>query len=89
MIRGGYNVYPREIEEVICQIPEVSETAVIGISHEDPGEAIAACVAFKDGVHLDHDAVRIFVKERVTPYKYHRLLKYGKIPFPRADRERF
>ena len=47
VIRGGYNVYPREIEEVMYQIPEILEVAVFGIPHEDFGEEVAAMVVLQ------------------------------------------
>jgi long-chain acyl-CoA synthetase len=75
VIRGGYNVYPREIEEVIYQIPQILEVAVIGVPHEDLGEELAAVVVLKEGAKLDPDAIRDYVKERVAPYKYPRIIK--------------
>ena len=49
IIRGGYNVYPREIEEVIYEHPAVRECAVIGVAHDELGEEVGAAVALKDG----------------------------------------
>ena len=49
IIRGGYNVYPREIEEVLYEHPAVREAAVIGIPHDEYGEEVAAAVRLKDG----------------------------------------
>lgn len=72
IIRGGYNVYPREIEEVLYEHPAVAEAAVIGIRHQTHGEEIAAAVAVKPGHDLDPDELRAFAKERVAPYKYPR-----------------
>ncbi len=72
IIRGGYNVYPREIEEVLYEHPAVAEAAVIGIDHPELGEDVAAAVALKPGASATADEVRAFVKERVAPYKYPR-----------------
>ena len=49
IIRGGYNVYPREIEEVLYEHPAVREAAVIGVPHDELGEEVGAAVALKDG----------------------------------------
>ena len=49
IIRGGYNVYPREIEEVLYEHPAVREAAVVGVPHESLGEEVGAAVALKDG----------------------------------------
>jgi long-chain acyl-CoA synthetase len=72
IIRGGYNVYPREIEEVLYEHPAVREAAVIGIPHDELGEEVAAAVAIKDGEDVDEDALRSYVKEHVASYKYPR-----------------
>jgi long-chain acyl-CoA synthetase len=70
IIRGGYNVYPREIEEVLYQHPAVAEAAVIGIAHADLGEEVGAAVALR--AEATPDEIREFVKERVAAYKYPR-----------------
>ena len=49
IIRGGYNVYPREIEEVIYEHPAVREAAVVGVPHDELGEEVGAAVALKEG----------------------------------------
>jgi long-chain acyl-CoA synthetase len=74
IIRGGFNVYPREIEEVIYEHPAVREAAVIGIPHESLGEEIAAAVALKDGAEATEAELRDFVKGRVAAYKYPRTI---------------
>jgi long-chain acyl-CoA synthetase len=72
IIRGGYNVYPREIEEVLYAHPAVAEVAVIGISHHHLGEEVGAAVALRSGVTVGVEELREFVKERVAAYKYPR-----------------
>src|SRR5919106_2145612 len=72
IIRGGYNVYPREIEEVIYEHPAVREAAVLGIPHPDLGEEVGACIALKDGAEADEADVRDFVRSQVAAYKYPR-----------------
>jgi long-chain acyl-CoA synthetase len=72
IIRGGYNVYPREIEEVLYEYPAVAEAAVIGIPHASLGEEIAAVVALKPGVADTPENIRDFVKQQLAAYKYPR-----------------
>ncbi|MBV8293234.1 MAG: AMP-binding protein, partial [Mycobacterium sp.] len=74
IIRGGYNVYPREIEEVLHEHPGVAEAAVIGIPHESLGEEVAAAVALKKGAAVTPDELRDYVKAQVAAYKYPRLV---------------
>ncbi|WP_125611567.1 long-chain-fatty-acid--CoA ligase [Specibacter cremeus] len=76
ILRSGYNVYPREIEEVLYEHPAVAEAAVVGRVDELHGEEIVAVVTLKADAGADHDAVsaaiREFVKERVAAYKFPR-----------------
>ncbi len=72
IIRGGYNVYPREIEEVIYEHPAVREAAVVGVPHDELGEEVGAAVALKEGEELSEDELRDYVKENVAAYKYPR-----------------
>ena len=72
VIRGGFNVYPREIEEVLYEHPAVAEAAVIGIPHATLGEEIGAAAALKPGASATPDELRAFVKARVAAYKYPR-----------------
>jgi long-chain acyl-CoA synthetase len=72
IIRGGYNVYPREIEEVLHEHPAVAEVAVIGIPHASLGEEVGAAVALKPGASATPDELRSFTRDRVAAYKYPR-----------------
>lgn len=72
IIRGGYNVYPREVEEVLYEHPAVAEAAVIGIKHADLGEEIGAAVALKRGAHAEVGELKAFVRDRLAAYKYPR-----------------
>jgi long-chain acyl-CoA synthetase len=74
VIRGGFNIYPREIEEVLYEHPAVREAAVIGVKDERLGEEVAAAVSLKPGATASPDEIRTFVKERVAAYKYPRLV---------------
>jgi long-chain acyl-CoA synthetase len=72
IIRGGFNVYPREIEEVIYEHPDVAEAALIGLPHDELGEEIGAAVVLKPGAEATADDIKAFVKARVAAYKYPR-----------------
>jgi long-chain acyl-CoA synthetase len=72
IIRGGFNVYPREIEEVFYEHPAVLEAAVVGLPHPRHGEEVGAAVALKPGASATPEELREFVKERVAAYKYPR-----------------
>ena len=72
IIRGGYNVYPREIEEVLYEHPAVAEAAVVGVPHGELGEEVGAAVTLKEGESVDEDTLRDFIKEQVAAYKYPR-----------------
>ncbi len=74
IIRGGYNVYPREVEEALYEHEAVAEVAVIGVPHDDLGEEVGAAVALKKGQSVDEDELREFAKERLAAYKYPRHL---------------
>jgi long-chain acyl-CoA synthetase len=72
IIRGGYNVYPREIEEVMHEHPAVAEVAVIGMPHPELGEEVGAAVALKPGASATPEELRAFARDRVAAYKYPR-----------------
>ena len=72
IIRGGYNVYPREIEEVLYEHPAVAEAAVVGIPHPTHGEEVAAAVVLKPGAQATPAELQAFCRERVAAYKYPR-----------------
>ena len=72
IIRGGYNVYPREIEEVLYEHPAVVEAAVVGVPDESLGEEIGAAVVLRPGANVTEDEIREFVKGQVAAYKYPR-----------------
>ncbi|MGW0323858.1 long-chain-fatty-acid--CoA ligase [Nocardia sp. NPDC003183] len=72
IIRGGYNVYPREIEEVLYEHPEITQAAVIGIADAHLGEEIVAAVALRVGATTTGEQIQEFVRDRVAAYKYPR-----------------
>jgi len=72
IIRGGYNVYPREVEEVLFEHPSVREAAVVAVPDADLGEEVGAAIALSEGASADADELRDYVKEQVANYKYPR-----------------
>ena len=72
IIRGGYNVYPREIEEVLYEHPAVVEAAVVGIPDPTMGEEVGAAVVVRPGAGVTADDLREYVKGQVAAYKYPR-----------------
>ncbi len=74
IIRGGFNVYPREIEEVLYEHPAVAEAAVVGIPHESLGEEIGAAVALKPDTSATPEELIAHVKPLVAAYKYPRIV---------------
>ena len=75
IIRGGYNVYPREIEEVLLTHPDVSLAAVVGVPHDSHGEEIKAYVILNDGASVTPDELVAWGKEQMAAYKYPRLVE--------------
>ncbi|OZI71137.1 malonate--CoA ligase [Bordetella genomosp. 12] len=69
IISGGYNVYPKEIESVIDDMPGVAESAVIGVPHPDFGEAVVAVVVPKPQARLDAEAMQQALKARIANFK--------------------
>ncbi|KNX38911.1 long-chain-fatty-acid--CoA ligase [Luteipulveratus halotolerans] len=75
IIRGGYNVYPREVEEVLYEHPDVVEAAVVGVPHEHYGEEVKAFVVLAPETSATPDELRAFTQERVAAYKYPRTVE--------------
>jgi long-chain acyl-CoA synthetase len=78
--RGGYNVYPREVEEILYAHPAVAEAAVFGVPDAMYGEEVAALVTLKDRASATADELRDYVKEQIAAYKYPRIIRFGTIP---------
>ncbi|MDN5766712.1 MAG: long-chain fatty acid--CoA ligase [Humibacillus sp.] len=72
ILRGGLNVYPREVEEVLYTHPDVLEAAVVGVPDDLLGEEVAAAVALRPGSTATVEEVQEFVKDRIAAYKYPR-----------------
>jgi long-chain acyl-CoA synthetase len=77
IIRGGYNVYPRELEEVLYEHPAILEAAVVGVPHESLGEEVGAVVVLKDGESAGVEEIRDYMKQRVAAYKYPRVVWFA------------
>jgi long-chain acyl-CoA synthetase len=72
IIRGGYNVYPREVEEVLYSHPAVSEAAVLGVPDDRLGEEVMAVVSLRPGAQTDADELVAYCREHLAAYKYPR-----------------
>jgi long-chain acyl-CoA synthetase len=77
ILRGGYNVYPREVEEVLYAHEGILEAAVIGVSHESLGEEVKAVVVPRPDSGLTREAVIDWCKERLAAYKYPRIVEFS------------
>ena len=75
IIRGGFNVYPREVEEVMMTHPAVSLAAVIGVPHDSHGEEVKAFVILKEGAEASEEEIITWCKENMAAYKYPRLVE--------------
>jgi fatty-acyl-CoA synthase len=69
IIRGGENIYPREIEDVLFTHPSVAEVAVVGIPNDRWGEVVAAFVRPAPGDTIDQAKLRAYCRDRLAPYK--------------------
>lgn len=76
IIRGGFNVYPREVEEVLYAHPAVAEAAVIGVKHESHGEEVKAVLSLKAGHRATAEEIIAYCKEKLAAYKYPRLVEF-------------
>ncbi|MEX2373890.1 MAG: long-chain fatty acid--CoA ligase [Dehalococcoidia bacterium] len=76
ILRGGFNVYPREVEEVLYQHPAVAEAAVLGIPDAEHGEEVKAVIALKAGQQATSEEIIAYCKEHVAAYKYPRIVEF-------------
>ncbi|MEW2356482.1 long-chain fatty acid--CoA ligase [Spirillospora sp. NPDC029432] len=76
IIRGGFNVYPRELEEVLMTHPDVSLAAVVGVPHDSHGEEIKAYVIRKPDATVTEDELVAWGKEQFAAYKYPRIVEF-------------
>ncbi|HUR20289.1 MAG TPA: fatty acid--CoA ligase, partial [Vicinamibacterales bacterium] len=75
VLRGGMNVYPREIEDVLMQHPSVSQAAVLGVPDDRLGEEIKAFIVLKPGVAMEADDLIAWSKTQLAAYKYPRTIE--------------
>jgi long-chain acyl-CoA synthetase len=76
IIRGGYNVYPREVEEKMIEHPDISLVAVIGVPHEQYGEEIMAFIILNEGATCTVEDIIAWTKSRLANYKYPRYIRF-------------
>ncbi len=76
VIRGGYNVYPREVEEVLYSHPAIREAAVVGCPDERLNEEVAAIIALAPGASLEPAELSGWLAERLSPYKVPRIYEF-------------
>jgi malonyl-CoA/methylmalonyl-CoA synthetase len=81
IISGGFNVYPREVEDVLAAHPAVAEAAVVGLPSDEWGEEVVAAVVLATGADADADALRTWCRERLAAYKCPRQVRFvGALP---------
>ena len=76
ILRNGYNVYPREVEEVLAKHPDVAICAVFGVSHESHGQEIMAAVVLREGSEVTASELIAFTQEHVAAYKHPRRIEF-------------
>ena len=76
IIRGGENIYPKEIEEFIYTHPKVSDVQVIGVPDEQYGEEIMACIILKDGENMTEDEMRSYIAANMARHKVPRYIDF-------------
>jgi fatty-acyl-CoA synthase len=76
VIRGGENIYPREVEEFLYRMPQVQDVQVVGVPDQKYGEELCAWVIVRPGQSLDEDAVRAFCKGQIAHYKVPRYIRF-------------
>jgi long-chain acyl-CoA synthetase len=74
IIRGGYNVYPREVEELLYEHPAIREAAVVGVPHPEWGEEVGAAIVLEPGTEAAPEEISAWVRERIAAYKYPRVV---------------
>ena len=76
MIRGGENIYPREIEEFLRSHPKISDVAVYGVPHQKLGEEVAAAIRLKQGESATHEEIMAFCKGQIASFKIPRYIQF-------------
>ena len=76
IIAGGYNIVPREVEEVLFMHPKIMEAAVVGVPHPKRGETVKAYIVKKEGVELTQEEVDAWCRENLAPYKVPKMYEF-------------
>jgi long-chain acyl-CoA synthetase len=76
IVASGYNVYPREVEEVLFEHPDVAEAVAIGVPDDYRGEAVKAFVVKRSGAKTTEEEILAFCRERLAPYKAPRMVEF-------------
>lgn len=84
IITNGYNVYPRNIEEAIYMHSSVEECIVAGIPDNNRGEIVKAWIKCKDGFELKSDALKNFLKDKLSPMEIPKIIEFRKTPLPKT-----
>ena len=78
IIVGGFNVYPREVEEILYQHPKVKEAAVVGVKEEIHGEVVKAFIVLKDGETATEEEIKKFFDGKIAKFKIPRVIEFRK-----------
>jgi long-chain acyl-CoA synthetase len=76
IIASGYNVYPREVEEVLLQHPKIREAAIVGVASDYRGETVKAVIALKDGASVTAEEIIAFCREELAAYKVPKIVEF-------------
>ena len=76
IIRGGENIYPKEIEEFLYTHPQVRDVQVIGVPDKTYGEEIMACVVLKDGAEITEEDLKTYVKSHMAKHKTPKYIRF-------------
>ena len=83
IIAGGYNIYPREIDEVLYEHPKIADAVAVGIADEYRGETVKAFIVPKEGETITEEEVLEFCKVKLAPYKRPKLVEFRE-PLPKS-----
>ena len=78
ILKSGFKIYPREIEEIIEQLPHVHEVAVVGVQDPVVGQEIKACIVLKNGADLSSGDIIEYCREQMAAYKCPRIIRFYK-----------
>ncbi len=79
IIRGGANIYPREIEDVLLQIPQIADAAVLGVPDKFMGERVKAVIVLKSGENISEEQVKAYCAEHLAEYKVPRIVEFSEL----------